>query len=104
MSAEDKLLNQYLPLKWKLHFINWLNAQLSSGTRRAYISGWRNFLKYIGKDFESISKSDVDRYRYYLKNDAVSTRTKKSLSAPTINLGVFAYYRVAGGHCCPQAP
>lgn len=90
MNAEDKLFNYELPQNWRPHFLNWLTSHLSSGTRRAYVSGWRNFLNYIGKDFESITKSDVDRYRHYLKNDAISTRTKKSLSATTINLYLAA--------------
>jgi integrase/recombinase XerC len=45
---------------------------------------------FVGKDFDAITKTDTDRYRHYLKNDAISTRTKKSLSAPTINLYLAA--------------
>ena len=37
-----------------------------------------------------MGKADIDRYRAYLKNDAVSTQTGHSLSASTINLYLAA--------------
>lgn len=98
MNAQEKFLNHELPQEWKPYFINWLDAQVSSGTRRVYISGWRTFLKYIQKDIALVTKADVDRYRHYLRNEAISTRTKKSLSATTINLYLAAlssFYKYA---------
>lgn len=98
MNSQEHFLNQQLPQQWKPHFLAWLDAQLSSGTRRAYISGWRTFMKFIEKDIALITKADVDRYRHYLRNDVISTRTKKTLSATTINLYLAAlssFYKFA---------
>ena len=90
MTAETTFLKLDLPPQWQTVFIHWLTTQPSSGTRRAYVSGWRKFLQFIRKDLGDVSKHDVDRYRAYLKNDAISQRTGLALSASTINLYLAA--------------
>ncbi|MGB1286358.1 MAG: tyrosine-type recombinase/integrase [Aggregatilineales bacterium] len=97
-NAETIFLTEELPYHWRTQFLRWLTSHLSSGTRKVYVSGWRNFLAFIQKDVADIRKGDVDHYRAYLKNDAVSTRTKKALSGTTINLYLAAlssFYKYA---------
>ena len=79
-----------IPPHWQPAFTTWLNTHISSGTRKVYLSGWRNFLSYIQKDIGDITRQDVNRYRQYLKETAISKQTGKSLSGATINLYLAA--------------
>ena len=90
MTTNHNLTHVNIPPHWQSAFTTWLTTHISSGTRKVYLSGWRNFLSYIQKDIGDITRQDVNRYRQYLKETAVSKQTGKSLSGATINLYLAA--------------